>query len=412
VKFHLNNSVQDESLLCEWLGSDVFRAAGYAATRVTHAHVAVDDRDLGIYVLKEGFDRRFLERNFGTSAGSLYDGGFCQDVDGELQKEVGDPQARGDLQALAAACRERDPKQRESLLGKSLDLDAFVTFAALERMLGHWDGYVQTKNNYRLWFDAAGKGRFLPHGMDQLLGDPEAAVFAAPESLAGAAVLKLPAWRARYRARLIELLPVLRSAELRARFEQAAARVRRLAAVRDGDGGEAQAGRMREMRQRWDARVHWLEKALQAPEPKALALRPGDAHALADWLATRASENARPEAVEYDGARALRIGSADRSPCTGSWRCSVLLPPGRYRFEAKARCKDVVAGEDGGGVQLRRSGQTGEQRLLGTQAWQVLGYEFALADEPQEVVLVAELRAASGQAWFRRDALRLVRLPD
>jgi hypothetical protein len=63
-------------------------------------------------------------------------------------------------------------------------------------------------------------------------------------------------------------------------------------------------------------------------------------------------------------------------------------------------------------VQLRRSGQTGEQRLLGTQSWQVLGYEFALADEPQEVVLVAELRAASGQTWFRRDSLRLVRLPD
>ena len=90
----------------------------------------------------------------------------------------------------------------------------------------------------------------------------------------------------------------------------------------------------------------------------------------------------------------------------------MLLPPGRYRFEAKARCKDVVAGEDGGGVQLRRSGQTGEQRVVGTQGWQVLGYEFALEGEPQEIVLVAELRASSGQAWFRRDSLRLVRLQD
>src|SRR5262249_8791037 len=213
----------------------------------------------------------------GTSAGSLYDGGFCEDVDAELKKDVGDPQARGDLQALAAACRERDPKKRESLLGRSLDLDAFVTFAALERLLGHWDGYVQAKNNYRLWFDAAGKGRFLPHGMDQLLGDPEAAVFAAPESMVGAALLKLPEWRARYRSRLIELLPLLRSAEVRARFEQAAARVRRLAAVRDGDGGEAQAARMRELRQRWGAGGRWPEKALQAPGPKGPPLRPGAA---------------------------------------------------------------------------------------------------------------------------------------
>ena len=32
-KFHLNNSVQDESLLSEWIGSEVFRAAGYADDR-------------------------------------------------------------------------------------------------------------------------------------------------------------------------------------------------------------------------------------------------------------------------------------------------------------------------------------------------------------------------------------------
>ena len=68
-KFHLNNSVQDESYLCEWLCADIARAAKVPATRVTHARVWLNGRDLGFYVLKEGFDTPFLTRQFGDATG-------------------------------------------------------------------------------------------------------------------------------------------------------------------------------------------------------------------------------------------------------------------------------------------------------------------------------------------------------
>src|SRR5258706_82512 len=105
AKFHLNNSVQDDTYLREWVGSELFRAAGVATPRVTHARVWINDRDVGLYVLKEGFDKLLLKRSFKEAAGNLYDGGFCQDLDADLNKECGKgPDDRADLKALRAAC--------------------------------------------------------------------------------------------------------------------------------------------------------------------------------------------------------------------------------------------------------------------------------------------------------------------
>ncbi len=88
-KFHLNNSVQDESLLREWLGADIFRAAGIPAPRVTHARLWIDGHDVGIYVLKESFDEEFLRRCFTQPDGNLYDGGLHQDIDDGLERDEG-----------------------------------------------------------------------------------------------------------------------------------------------------------------------------------------------------------------------------------------------------------------------------------------------------------------------------------
>lgn len=411
-KFHLNNAAQDDTLLSDLFGSELFRAAGVPACRVTHALFTLDDREMGVYVVKEGFDARFLERNFGTTAGALYDGGFCQDIDAELEKDHGAKDVRQDLQALVEACRISETSKRGKALPAVLDLEAFVSFAALERMSVHWDGYVQSRNNYRLYFDPKGVGRFLPHGMDQLLGDAEATVLATPESLVGAAVLKLPEWRARYRARLTELLPVFRSAEIKKKLEAAIARLRKVVGRREGDGGQGFSARTAEFLQRWENRTKNLERELKAPEPKPLDLKPGAAAPIVDWLAARTTENARLAATPVDGIKALKVSSQSKDACTGSWRANVLLPPGHYRIEAKAKLKDVVATGDDAGVQLRLSGKPASQKVSGTQNWVVLEHEFSIADVVQEVVLVAELRGSAGQVWFRRDAFRIVRLPD
>src|SRR5262249_7388215 len=72
-KIHLNNSVQDSSYMTEILCGELFRAAGVPTPRGTHARVRLNGRDLGFYVLKEGFDKMFLRRYFKNPNGNLYD---------------------------------------------------------------------------------------------------------------------------------------------------------------------------------------------------------------------------------------------------------------------------------------------------------------------------------------------------
>lgn len=62
-KIHLNNAAQDPSYLCEIICGELFRQAGVPATRGTHARVKLNGRDLGLYVLKEGFDWLTLSKN-------------------------------------------------------------------------------------------------------------------------------------------------------------------------------------------------------------------------------------------------------------------------------------------------------------------------------------------------------------
>ena len=79
-KFHLNNSVQDGGYLHETMARWLFQKAGLPSTRARHAFLRLNGRDLGLYVLVEGFDKPWMKRQFGDSKGNLYDGGFCQAV--------------------------------------------------------------------------------------------------------------------------------------------------------------------------------------------------------------------------------------------------------------------------------------------------------------------------------------------
>src|SRR5438105_148182 len=134
-KIHLNNSVEDPSYLNEALGSELFRAAGVPAPRVSHALVELNGRFLGLYVLKEGFTRDFLGLHFQRTHGNLYQPVAGHDVDESLARISGNgPEDLADLKALAAAAQEPDLERRWERLGQTLDLSRFISFMAMEVM--------------------------------------------------------------------------------------------------------------------------------------------------------------------------------------------------------------------------------------------------------------------------------------
>src|SRR5512133_1847789 len=80
-RIHLNNSVEDPSFVNERLGSDMFRAAGIPTPRVSHALVRLNGRNLGLYVLNEGFTEDFLSCYFRQPGRDLFEPNDGHDVD-------------------------------------------------------------------------------------------------------------------------------------------------------------------------------------------------------------------------------------------------------------------------------------------------------------------------------------------
>jgi hypothetical protein len=418
-KFHLNNSVQDETYLHELLCSGLCRAAGVPAPRVSHARVFLNGRDAGLYVLKEGFDRKFLARHFASDEGNLYDGGFCEDIDADLERDEGKgPDDHADLHVLREACQAPDAEARWQELEKRLDVEAFLMFAALELMMGHWDGYCLNHNNYRLYFDPTShQAYFFPHGMDQMFGDPGASILERPGAIVAATVMQNPAWRARYRATIRRLLPLFSPSD--ALLQRADAIQKRLEPVLheiDPQLAIAHGERVNELKERLLARAASLNEQVDQPDPpppQPLTFNDADPVELPDWEPESETEGAVVETVELpDDVKGYLIRCADSSECIASWRRKVLLARGEYRLVMSARAADIVAIEDekGSGAGLRVSGASRAGGLAGTTDWTALEYAFRVEEDQREVVLVAELRAKRGEVCFDAGSACLYRM--
>ncbi len=407
-KMHLNNGNEDPSFLREWLAGEIAHAAGMPAGRCTHTLLSINGKDKGLYVVREGFTKDFLAAHFGDDRGALFEGHFCKDFDTELELDSGDESARIALKELMAACEVESPAARWERLGKILDLEAYASYFAFEQAMDFSDGYDFNLNNYRLYF-VRNRFCFVLHGMDEVFKSTDVSLLRDPKSRLGQAFLSCPQGRALYRQKITELYEKV----LHARDWPAA-----VAARADFvKAGLVAAGsrRVKEFAQNAEAlkenvarRIENLGKELQEwPEPLAFDAK-GVASMTKGWHVE--NENGDAADLNEDGP-ALHVAAKNES--TASWRCTAVLDAGRYRFEARVRGKAIEALDDekGRGAGLRISGSQ-ERRgnaLVGSAEWTNLGYEFDV-NEPREVVLVAELRARKGEAWFARDSFRLVRL--
>ncbi|NBP23979.1 MAG: hypothetical protein EBU81_05395, partial [Proteobacteria bacterium] len=73
TKLHLNNGVEDPSRWREILGRQLLGELGLPTPSATHARVVLNGRDLGLYVLIEGFTPDWLERTFPGMGGTLFE---------------------------------------------------------------------------------------------------------------------------------------------------------------------------------------------------------------------------------------------------------------------------------------------------------------------------------------------------
>ena len=402
TKFHLNNSVQDSSYLNQNLASRVYRAAGIPATRSTHGVLSINGRDVGVCVVVETYDLRYLRRAFPEEKslpGNLYEGAFVGDIERNLERDAGfGPNDRSDLRRLREAT-ELPLGDRRAGLEQVLDVDEFLTLTAIQLMLDDWDGYVRNRNNYRIHFRRHdGRAVFLPSGIDQLLGHPEAQVRDAWRSRVATALLGIPGMQLRLRQRLQELSQsVLSESFLTNQMIQLQSRIDAAVADRPAVEREVLFPDRYNQFSRVRNRLQNVARELATwPDPLP-PWAPGRRVTPTGWLAY----------VQFGAADVATLTNAPihlTAKATGtiaSVRTALTVPAGAYRISARAKTRGVVGLQDqfGTGAGVRLTGASRTQALIGDTDWTPVNYDFQATDDgPVEFIL--ELRANAGEVWF------------
>jgi hypothetical protein len=173
----LNNMVEDASMVHELLAYRAFRAMGLPASRTGYAKVAVNGTDYGLYLDLETLDDVFLA---GLPTQHLYEGELADDTEtgtaGNYEIDEGSENTISDLEALIGAVQGDTPADFSDRVAGFADLQQMVRMWAVERYIGHWDGYTgleapYSPNNYYLHSDKSGLFTMLPSGTDLTWND-------------------------------------------------------------------------------------------------------------------------------------------------------------------------------------------------------------------------------------------------
>lgn len=169
-KLVIDNAIEDPSLLTGHLSYEVYRRAGLAAPRTSHATLRFNGVDKGLFVLEEATNADYLAEHFGGDGqGNLYEGpwDFPHGVArADLKDEVSENRTREDLTALTDIVMDTPDGELAAALATQLDVDAFIDNYAVEMVAALWDNYAIVAWNFYLYHVPGGRFVMLTHGVN------------------------------------------------------------------------------------------------------------------------------------------------------------------------------------------------------------------------------------------------------
>lgn len=414
-KFHLNNAAQDETFMHEWLGSEMFKAVGYPYPRVGHAWVTLNEGEKRLYVVRENYNPKLLGRFFSDSKGNLYDGGFLQDIDAELEKDAGDgDDERLDLAKLRDALSSEDYSERLVQVPRLIDMNRFLTFMAMERLLCHWDGYTCNTNNYRLYFEPkSGQAVFMPHGMDQLFGGLDMDMFEYSSPMLSDFVMGSNEWRQRYRQVAKQVVEKLSRMDWDQIIER---KGRVLLAVIEAFPQEETNGfrdRIDDLKGRVRERFRILEEQLAVEEPKPSSLALNEPMQLTDWYENKDRDEIEVRIPESNQKSKIRITVPKDGEGYGGIERSELVTRGTYKFSCRFRLTSVQPLEDAEETMVWRLSSNEEWVRLGnSDNWQEFTIETRVIEDQRRLVMGIAIRAKRGVLTIDPDSLQLTKTAE
>jgi hypothetical protein len=172
----LHELSRDPSKVAEVLGYSLFRAADLPAPKAVHTWLQINEEDRGLYVVVEPYgDPVFVQRYEEDPSAPVYGAPSKLDLVGDqlesFSLEHGVDEERVQLTELSVGLDQLEQEPPEDVLaalGALFDLDAYLTFAATEVVLGHKQGYTQNRQRYALMRGSNGLWRFIPYGLDRI----------------------------------------------------------------------------------------------------------------------------------------------------------------------------------------------------------------------------------------------------
>ncbi len=415
TKIALNNSSQDPTYLADFIANAMFADANVPVSRVTHARVTLNGRDLGLYVLVEMHNKEFLKRWFHNTDGNLYEA-YLQDIDQQIDLDNGDDKTHRALKEFAEVVKIPDAAERWAKLHNVLDVDRYVSHLVCELFTSHTDGYAMNRNNYRIYHNTdTDRFTFIGHGVDWAFGNTGVPMQPPQNALVTKAIMTTPEGAKLFRERRLDLFTNIFQLEVVTNRVNAA--VGRLVAQAKNPNETKDFLRYGvDMNNRLVARWQNITNQIYGPPPVPAEFDNKGIAKLTGWRA-KTDKNSAPVTHDrgVDESRHVLHIIATNGPAVASWRTRVQIPPGIYSFEGYARGAGIMtrtnANEVGVGAGLRVSQGKRQNKLEGDASWRQVQYSLTNTVE-DSVEFVCELRATRGEVWFDEDSLRLVKKND
>lgn len=167
----LNSMKFDRTKLREAVAYRVYGQLGVPAPLHGYAHLTINGENYGLYSIVETLDENFLDRAYpGDGNGNLYDSTFVAadlTVAGlpAFDLQEGDAAAGyTDIQALVGAL---DSGNFWDVFQKHFDVEATLSFLAVDLASPNWDGYSRNTNNFLVYHaTVADRWTIVPWGQD------------------------------------------------------------------------------------------------------------------------------------------------------------------------------------------------------------------------------------------------------
>ncbi|HEY8404585.1 MAG TPA: CotH kinase family protein [Flavobacteriales bacterium] len=188
-KLNLIAQQNDPSLLRSKLCHDAYRYYGITSCRTSYVKLYINDEYRGLYLHQEHIDEEFAKKYFdGQGDGNLYKCTYPAPLqylgsNPDLYKlnswngRIYDLRTNewrdnySDLAQFITVLNNTPINNLACELPKVFNVESYLKVAALNVLLGNWDGYIYNQNNYYLYQDQrTGLITYIPYDLDNTLG--------------------------------------------------------------------------------------------------------------------------------------------------------------------------------------------------------------------------------------------------